>query len=296
MVPLREAMDTLRGMFPQLDPEVVRTVLESHNGHMEQAVESLLAINGDSRGEGSGVQGPTTGTERSFGLAGTSGTQTQEQIHRDELIAARLQHQLNTESEDEWSFWCGAPGNRPPPVRVDAEARNETEAYPTQDLGQTLNSGWLWMQDSTSWLTSYITESLGEMIEEPGTNPTADLQDVASPTSRARSDDRNRERFHPSRLSSRTTEGTPIPEAKRSLPVANISGETIRDRRMHAPEEITAHEDEPSPSSSSRNNSKSRQPEVEEDTLDTMATDVLEFLGVVEPEPSQPTRDSKKDK
>lgn len=168
MVPLRQAMDTLRGMFPQLDPEVVRTVLESHNGHMEQAVESLLAISGQNSGRESGEgSGLRRATEAPSEQPGISGTQTHEQIHRDQLLAARLQHQLNIEGEyDDWSVWCGAPPvSRPPRIQTDVESRNETEAYPTQDLQQTLNSGWRWMQDSTSWLTSYIGESLGEMIE-----------------------------------------------------------------------------------------------------------------------------------
>eukprot|EP00959_Pyramimonas_sp_CCMP1952_P130894 2737019-Pyramimonas_sp.AAC.1 len=293
MVPLRQAMESLRGMFPQVDPEVVRTVLESHNGHMEQAVESLLVITGDHRGEGSGVRAPPIGMEP-FEQAGASGTQTHEQIHRDELLAARLHHQLNTESEDDWSPWCAAPVSGQPV----AESRNEAEAYPTQDLQQTLSSGWQWMQDSTTWLGSYISESLGEMIEEPGTNPTADLQiDVTSPTARGRSHERERFHTHSSSLSREdaTAGAKRIPAAKRPLPIGNISSDTIRDRRTHATEEITPHEDGQKSPQSSRNNL--RQPEInpEDDTLEAMTTDVLEFLGVVDEEPP-PKRDSKKDK
>ena len=65
---------------------------------------------------------------------------------------------------------------------------------------------------------------------------------------------------------------------------------------MHAPEEVRVDEHPGSTeASSSRNNSKAQPPEEDEDSLDTMTTDVLEFLGVMEPE-VQPPKDSKKDK
>jgi len=39
-----EAIRTLQQMMPDMDPEVIISVLESHGGHMERAAESLLAM------------------------------------------------------------------------------------------------------------------------------------------------------------------------------------------------------------------------------------------------------------
>ncbi|XP_075265862.1 uncharacterized protein LOC142358331 isoform X2 [Convolutriloba macropyga] len=47
-ISMGEATRTLQQMMPDMDAEVIASVLESHGGHMERAVESLLAIGGDS--------------------------------------------------------------------------------------------------------------------------------------------------------------------------------------------------------------------------------------------------------
>lgn len=54
-----EAVQTLTSMFPELDVPTIRDVLDSKGGHMESAVEELLAMSRAKRGVGGG--GPRGG-------------------------------------------------------------------------------------------------------------------------------------------------------------------------------------------------------------------------------------------
>ena len=54
-----EAVQTLTSMFPELDVPTIRDVLDSKGGHMESAVEELLAMSRAKRGIGGG--GPRGG-------------------------------------------------------------------------------------------------------------------------------------------------------------------------------------------------------------------------------------------
>jgi|AntAceMinimDraft_12_1070368.scaffolds.fasta_scaffold92617_1 hypothetical protein len=65
-----EAITTLSSMFPELDVPTIRDVLDARGGHMESAVEELLAMSrakrgiggGGSRGVGGGYGGGDDGT------------------------------------------------------------------------------------------------------------------------------------------------------------------------------------------------------------------------------------------
>jgi hypothetical protein len=66
-----EAVGTLTQMFPELDVPTIRDVLDSKGGHMESAVEELLAMSRAKRGIGGG--GPRGGGGYGGGEDGYAG-------------------------------------------------------------------------------------------------------------------------------------------------------------------------------------------------------------------------------
>mmetsp|Transcript_26792 Transcript_26792/g.44925 ORF Transcript_26792/g.44925 Transcript_26792/m.44925 type:complete len:302 (-) Transcript_26792:480-1385(-) len=299
-VSYESACQTLERMFPQIEPLAIRTVLEAHHGHVEQTVESLLSISGAESGssqpkaESSTARERHTGTEQTDEEAGTSGTQTHEQLERDEMLAMRLQRQLNTgdrsrsHNDDPWGFF-GIESRHPRGARHNVEPY-EQHSVPVVDLQDSLNSGWKWMQDSTTWLSNYVQESLSEMMEEHGTNPNADILD--SPSPHANLDTPAQIEHLELTRAARPTR--PPAGASRRLQL-DQSSDSIRDRRAHRPDEISPQEDAQQSGSRGRPNASSSHPPEIKTTPSSfdglIETDgLLGFLGMA------PTGNSKKEK
>ena len=46
-ISFESAVETLKAMFPEWDPETLSTLLESNNYHVERTIETVLALSGD---------------------------------------------------------------------------------------------------------------------------------------------------------------------------------------------------------------------------------------------------------
>jgi len=80
-----DALVTLQSMFTEMDKEVLTTILEANNGHMENTVICLLKMSGDN----------SVTQENSVNPA-----QLQQEQH-DELFARNLQNQIIQQQREE---------------------------------------------------------------------------------------------------------------------------------------------------------------------------------------------------
>ncbi|CAI2169477.1 2252_t:CDS:2 [Funneliformis geosporum] len=84
-----EALNTLKGMFPAVDPEVCEAVLEANQGSLEQSLNILL-----------GISDPNYESEEMIPVQTESGqltSSTKEQIERDEELARNLAAEADKE-------------------------------------------------------------------------------------------------------------------------------------------------------------------------------------------------------
>eukprot|EP00238_Polyblepharides_amylifera_P004416 CAMPEP_0196575796 /NCGR_PEP_ID=MMETSP1081-20130531/5199_1 /TAXON_ID=36882 /ORGANISM="Pyramimonas amylifera, Strain CCMP720" /LENGTH=301 /DNA_ID=CAMNT_0041894203 /DNA_START=33 /DNA_END=938 /DNA_ORIENTATION=+ len=196
-----EACSTLQRMFPQVHSEVISSILEVNQGHMERTVDCLLTIGVENFNLDS--SSPVTSDTRVPSTTGVRQSRSQEvedsrlalQLHR-QMVAEEL-----AEEQQRWGFWGGggelAPVNRltpspltpspainssyPPPYASSSHNNdynpNEWAANhlhdPVQGWSTSLNEGWQWMQSSSTWLAeqakhnlSLVTSSLNEMVDE----------------------------------------------------------------------------------------------------------------------------------
>jgi len=87
--PQQEAMESLRQMFPAVERDVIRAVLEAHQWNEALAVDALLAITGEN------VDKPVSSenvTDPPPEVANSDGKTVQ--LHEDELLAKALQQEL----------------------------------------------------------------------------------------------------------------------------------------------------------------------------------------------------------
>ncbi|RGB42016.1 hypothetical protein C1646_810291 [Rhizophagus diaphanus] len=74
-----EAINTLKGMFPSVDPEVCEAVFEANQANLEQSINALLSMSD-----------PNYKSEENIPAQTESGPNTSEQIKRDEELARSL--------------------------------------------------------------------------------------------------------------------------------------------------------------------------------------------------------------
>jgi hypothetical protein len=76
-----EALNTLKGMFPDVDPEVCEAVFDANKANLEQSINTLL-----------GISDPNFKSEEANPVQGETGysSSTREQIERDEELARSL--------------------------------------------------------------------------------------------------------------------------------------------------------------------------------------------------------------
>eukprot|EP00741_Cyanophora_paradoxa_P016103 tig00000042_g15544.t1 len=117
-VSYEDALATLTAMFPTIDKEVIGAVLDSHQGHMENTIESLLAVSGENTDPNFQHRAPAAAAEREsppsrpgprregrpaggsslppdfLGVSRSSGPHHNSQIDEDEMLARQLQEQI----------------------------------------------------------------------------------------------------------------------------------------------------------------------------------------------------------
>ncbi|GES89753.1 CUE domain protein, putative [Rhizophagus clarus] len=103
-----EALSTLKGMFPDVDPEVCEAVFEANQANLEQSINALLSMSD-----------PNYKSEETIPVQTESGYNSREQIRRDEELARSLA------AEADRQFYAENP-------QYDAQQQRQRQQSPPQ--------------------------------------------------------------------------------------------------------------------------------------------------------------------